>query len=119
MRVELGKFASWGIQARFGADLEAFVQAALLHYTRRLKSKTPPAEIPQMFLERDGPDETVALEVVVAPDIWAALEREAHAQRVPVETVLAHAVFVYLADLDSAVVEELDMGPVPPRTPPG
>ena len=42
MRVALGKFTSWGIQEHFGSELAATVRAALLHYARRLKSKSPP-----------------------------------------------------------------------------
>jgi len=42
-------------------------------------------------------------ELAVDPEIQTKLEREARRQAVQLEQLLVHAVFVYLADLDSGV----------------
>ncbi len=102
MRVALGTFARSGIEARFGTDVPAGAQAALLHYTRRLMSGWPPIGIPRFISGRASGEEEVTVELSVSPEIQAALEREARRHQVPVRQVLEHAVFVYLADLDSA-----------------
>lgn len=102
MRIALGKFARSSIEARFGSDTAAGAQAALLHYTRRLKSGRPPVGIPRLSRGRIPRDTEVAFELAVSEEIQAALKREARRHQVPVGQVLEHAVFVYLADLDSA-----------------
>jgi hypothetical protein len=51
VRVALGTFARAGIEARLGSDVAAAgVQAALLHYTRRLRSGWTPTEFPRLFI---------------------------------------------------------------------
>jgi hypothetical protein len=102
MRVALGKFARSSIEARFGPDIAAGVQAALLHYTRRLKSGRPPVGIPRLSRGPVPLDTGAAFELAVSQDMQAALEREARRHKVPVGQIVEHAVFVYLADLDSA-----------------
>lgn len=116
MKVVLGKFASWGLKARFGTDLAAGVQAALLHYTRRLKSMSPPVGIPRLSRDQPDPGVNVAFELAIAPDVQATLEVEARRYPVPVERVLVHAVLVYLADLDSIADGEPDRGSSPLRS---
>jgi hypothetical protein len=109
MRVSLGKFTSWAVQARFGGDPEAFVQTALLHYTRRLKSKMPPVGVPRLRSEPADADAAITLELAVGPEVLTVLEQQADAYRVPVETVVEHAVYVYLVDLDSASEQSADL----------
>ena len=109
MRVALGKFAISGIEAHFGTDIVAAVQAALLHYTRRLKSRRPPVGVPRCLVQAPRAP-GVAFELTVAPETRAVLEREARRQQVPVGQILVHAVFVYLADLDSPPEGESDAG---------
>lgn len=116
MKVVLGKFASWGLKARYGTDLAAGVQAALLHYTRRLKSRSPPVGIPRLSRDKSDRDPDVAFELAIAPDIQATLECEARSYPVPVERVLVHAVLVYLADLDSISDGDPDRGSFPLRS---
>jgi len=84
--------------------LNAVVQAALTHYTRRLGSHWQPVEMPSFMDARlSGGD---LLELTIAPELEAELEREADKQRVPLEEILRHAVLVYLADLDVAEASE-------------
>ena len=103
MKVALGTFACFCIEARFGPDPAPTVQAALRHYTRRLKSAKPPLPLPAFSRPNSAPDGSGAeFDLAVEPEVQAALEEEAQAQAVRVEQLIAHAVFVYLADLDSA-----------------
>ncbi len=102
MNIALGKFARSGIEARLGTDVAVGVQEALLHYTRRLRSGWPPVGIPQFCRERAAQDPEAEFELAIGPETEAALERDARRQRVSLAQVLTHAVFVYLADLDSA-----------------
>jgi hypothetical protein len=102
MKVALGTFACFCIEARFGPDPAPTVEAALRHYTRRLRSAKPPLP-PPAFSRAAAPDGSGAeFELALEPEVQAALEEEARAQAVQVEQLIAHAVFVYLADLDSA-----------------
>jgi hypothetical protein len=102
VRVALGTFARSGIEAHLGSDLGVAVQAALLHYTRRLDSNRKPPQLPHFCrgrpLETSGAD----FEIPVDPEVQRILEGEARRQGTPVEQLAAHAVFVYLADLDRA-----------------
>lgn len=111
MRVALGTFARSGIKARLGTDIAAGVQAALLHYTRRLRSGWTPVEFPRF--RREHPLETSGadFELSVDPEVRRTLEREARRYAAPVEQLMVHAVFVYLADLDEASERERVAGP--------
>ncbi len=104
MKVALGKFARSSIETRFGADIDAGIQAAVLHYARRLKSAWPPVGIPWFCRGKAAvsSDTVSSLEVLLDPELEEELECEARRNQVPVEQVLTHAVFVYLADMDSA-----------------
>jgi hypothetical protein len=101
MKVALDTFSRSGIEARLGGDMAAGVQAALRHYTQRLGSGRKLPEFPRFRrespLRRSGAD----LELAVDPEILEALEQKARESRgVSVEQLAAHAVLVYLADLD-------------------
>jgi hypothetical protein len=101
MRVDLGKFARSNLESRADGDLVAGVQAALLHYTRRLSSSDRPVDFPRF--RRDGqPPAGDSIEVPVGAATLAALEREAGRQEATVEQLAAHAVMVYLVDLEDA-----------------
>ena len=102
MRVVLGKFARTGIETQLGADLDEGVRAALVHYTRRLKSKWTPLAPPYFSRGQayGGPAEE--FELSVEAETEAALVGEARRHQVHVDEILAHAVLTYLADLDAA-----------------
>lgn len=78
------------------------VRAALLHYTRRLKSEWAPVGPPQFCRGQAPLDAGAAFELTVGPEMEATLKREAYRYQVSVDQILVHAIFVYLADLDSA-----------------
>lgn len=100
MKIALGRFARSGIETRFGADLDAGVQAAALHYTRRLRSARPPVSIPRFC--RGKASRAAGLEIPLSPEVERALKREAYRSGAPIDQVLAHAVFVFLADMEAA-----------------
>lgn len=105
MRVALGTFIRSGIEAHFGSDVRAGIDAALRHYTRRLRSSRPPVGVPAFLRQEGSTGSGDAFDLEIAPEIEAALEREASRQRVSGEALLSHAVLVYLADLDANVGE--------------
>jgi hypothetical protein len=99
VKIALGKFARSGIEELLGSDLHVGVQAALAHYTDRLSSNLKPVRPPDFgWVSVDGTD---TFDLTVAPQLEAALEREALEQRVPLDQILVHAVLVYLADVES------------------
>jgi hypothetical protein len=109
VRITLGGFARISLEALCGSDLRTGAQAALRHYTRRLRSDMPPVALSRSMYER-GPvaprGNVVELELAVPQEVEVALEAEARANQVGLEQVVAHAVFVFLADLDSAPLAE-------------
>jgi hypothetical protein len=102
VKVALGTFTRSGIEARLGTALVAVAEEALAHYMRRLKSARKPVGVPR-FIREHPPDHSEGeIELPIDGEIRATLEREAQKQTVSLERLLVHAVFVYLADLDSA-----------------
>jgi hypothetical protein len=104
VKLVLGTFACSGIKALLGVDTAAGVQAALRHYTQTRGSAERRAEAFPRFLDESSMALSGAdLELTVDPEIQAALEREAReSDGVSVEQIAAHAVLLYLAELDVA-----------------
>jgi hypothetical protein len=103
MKVMLGTFACFCMEARFGPDIGTGVQAAVRHYTRRLRSARKPVEIPRFLRDQSRDDARREFEVSIEPEVQEILEQEAGRRHVYLDQLLSHAVFVYLADLDAAV----------------
>ncbi|HEY5053712.1 MAG TPA: hypothetical protein VII45_09920, partial [Solirubrobacterales bacterium] len=101
VKFALGKFACLCIDSRHGDDLEAGMELALRHYWSRLRSRQAPVGFPDFRrdLEAEGPG--VDLELSVDDEIQAMLGGEARKHGVSVDRMAAHAVFVYLVDLES------------------
>jgi hypothetical protein len=103
VNVSLGKFARAGIEARLGSNLRVAMVAALQHYTRRLKSSRKPVPPPRFYRDWPAQDRAGAtFELQIGPQMHAVLERQARKYHLPLNQVLLHAVFVYLADLDAS-----------------
>lgn len=118
MRIALGTFARLGIEARFGADVEAVVEAALRHYARRSRSQRAPISVPPFRRPDLGIETDLELELSPGEEIETALEAEAAEQGVPLPLLCAHAVLVYLADIDAtgaAASSGPQEGPAPER----
>jgi hypothetical protein len=99
MRVTLGTFARFGIEAHLGADIHAAVHAAVIHYTQGLKSGRAPIGPPPFQMEETR-DTEVALDLAVDRDSRELLEREAARQGTTVNRLASHSVLTYLAELD-------------------
>jgi len=100
MRVALGAFACAGITAHIGGDITAAVEKAAFHYASRLKADRPPIGLPR-FADGPGPEgPEQVIELELASEVEDLLAAEARRQGVAVEQLVAHAVLVYLAELD-------------------
>lgn len=115
MHVSLGKFARAAIEARLGSNVRVGVLAALQHYTRRLRSGLRPVAPPRFFRDLQGRGKVdTTFELQVGRQMRADLERHARWHHVPLNHVLVHAVFVYLADLEASSSEaRLELAPEP------
>lgn len=102
MKVVLGTFACFCIENQLGLDLSTGLQQALRHYSRRLESATKPVALPGFSSDQASDGQAAEFELPVEPEIEAMLMRESRAQEVPIEQLLDHAVFVYMADLDAS-----------------
>lgn len=124
MRVALDIFARSGIETHLGQDLVGGVKAALRHYTRRLGCEDQDLPGFPRFRRELIPDPErrgTELELAVDPAVEAALAHEAREfPGVTVEQLAAHAVMVYLADMDRRD-EASEQGPLamprPTRSP--
>lgn len=101
MRVALEPFARESFES-LGLDPSAGTRAAVRHYLRRLRSQRRPAAIPDFRRGLQvGPPTGVEIEIAVSHEVERALAREAGRQGVPVDLVVNHAAFVYLADMEA------------------
>lgn len=115
MRVRLGKFARTGIETLFGADLAAGVQAALAHYSSRLRCAPGPIGLPPWWCAPETAGGT-DLEVTVESDLEQRFEHESRRQAATVERLVTHAILVYLADVDRATSDDADAEPLTPAS---
>ena len=98
MKVELGKFACFCLESRFGSDLEAGIQNAARYYSRQLHAGSSRSPDPPPGVRAEGP--AVVVEVALGEEVLGPLEREARFRGVDPQQILNQAVFVYAADLD-------------------
>ena len=111
MKVVLGPLAKAGLEDSVGPDIPAAISAALVYYVGKLESGKRPPRFPDFAsvqgnrgggAESSPNDDLDRLEVEVEVDsqVAATLAAEAESQGVGVEELAAHAVLVYLAELD-------------------
>lgn len=101
VKITLGKLAKEGIEAHSGGDAAACVQTALLYYADRLQSARPPIPPPRFLDELHSCGAVEIVDPAIDAETQATLESEAHRRRTSVEELSAHAVLVYLAELDA------------------
>jgi hypothetical protein len=98
VNVELGKTACSGLEGHFGADLAGGTRKALLHYAYKLKTGRRPIAAPRFLESTAAP--AAKFDLTLDRDTEAVLAQEAREQRTTVTRLAAHAVLVYLAELD-------------------
>ena len=98
VRVELGKFACRGLEGHFGGDVATGVRKALLHYAYKLKAGRRPVAAPRFL--RSEPAAHGKFELTLDRETETLLAQEADRQRTTPGRLAAHAVLVYLAELD-------------------
>lgn len=99
-KVALGPLARSEMETHFGGDLAAGVKAALVHYTRRLRSARKPIDAPRADKIYEPSTAKTDLEFDLEAEIEEVLVCEGRRQNVSLDRLIAHAIFVYLADLD-------------------
>jgi hypothetical protein len=100
MKIALGKFASSGIETHLGPDIPAGVRTATFHYVAQLRSGRPPTPFPRFISNLRPSEPGIDVEMTVDAETEALLEREARRQRTTASDLVAHAVLVYLAELE-------------------
>jgi len=100
VKVPLGTFACNGIEAFLDADVTACVRAALSDFTQRLESGGAPIDLPGASLEAGSAEPATSVEITLDEHGWRLLRGEARRQGTTVSRLSAHAVLVYLAELD-------------------
>ncbi len=88
-------------EASTGAGVACAVRAAVRHYVRESKEGRA-APFPRFARNRISDGALLDVDLKLDSETKLALEREATWQHVAIEQLLAHAMFVYLADVDSA-----------------
>lgn len=96
MRVSLGTFAYSCIEARFGEDVDATVEAALDRYADRIESGTQDLPMPIFWFGRAVTEAQFDIDIDVDSRKRRLLEVEARRQELTIEQLLTHAVFLYL-----------------------
>jgi len=98
VNVELGKLACSGLEGHFGTDLTVGARKALLHYAYKLKVGRTPIAAPR-FLGAPSAAE-VKVELTLDRETEALLAQEAERLQITTSRLAAHAVLVYLAELE-------------------
>lgn len=98
VNVELGKLACQGLEGHFGEDVLGGARKALLHYAYKLKAGRRPIAAPR-FLRAERVT-WAQFDLTLDRDTEALLAQEARRQRTTMSRLAAHAVLVYLAELD-------------------
>jgi hypothetical protein len=100
MQVGLGPFARQGLEDRLGPDLQAGVEVALLYFLGKERSNRSLPPFPS-FLQNEHFEDPVALfDLDVGPEVEGMLSGEAERRQITVDRLIAHCVFIYLAELD-------------------
>jgi hypothetical protein len=105
MKVIVGPFALWGIQAQVGSDVGAAIETALTHYARRLRSGRPPSEVPAFRRDGDAPEPEQGgrvFNLAVDEGTDRVLRYEAERQGTSLDRLVDHTIMVFLADMERA-----------------
>ena len=98
VNVELGKLACSGLEGHFGNSVSAGTRKALLHYAYKLKVGRRPVAAPRFLRAETSPQ--MKFDLTLDRETEALLAEEARRQQTTISRLAAHAVLVYLAELD-------------------
>jgi hypothetical protein len=99
MKMVIGTFLAVAIELN-GGDLRALASSALIHYRDALDADEPQIRVPALLA---APVRRLTeVDLTIEPALERLLRTEAAKQQVAVESLLSHAIFLYLADLDRA-----------------
>jgi hypothetical protein len=100
MQVGLSPFARRGLEDRSGPDLRAGVEVALLYFLGKQQSGRDVPDFPS-FLHSASFEEPVArFDLDFGPGVEGLLAGEAKRRHITVDRLVAHCVFIYLAEFD-------------------
>lgn len=105
IRVTLGAFARSGVESYFGGDVLSGVQAAVVHYVRRLRAGRIPMRPPGFITGLGQTGSVFAVEMTVDAEDEAVFAAQARTCGTTVEQLALHAVLLYLAELEFFGVE--------------
>jgi hypothetical protein len=83
----------------------------LLHYTQRIESDLKPVSFPR-FCHSAPIDAAAVLDIPLDPEVQQSIEQEVERQGASLEQLTAHAVLVYLADLDRSPERKIESEPL-------
>jgi len=98
VNVQLGELACRGLEGHFGSDLPNGAGKALIHYAYKLRMRRRPIAPPRFL--GDPPPPQAIFDLTLDSETEAVLTEEALEQHVTMSRLAAHAVFVYLAELE-------------------
>lgn len=102
VRVSLGTFACSCIEARFGGDADAAIEAALDRYADRIEAHAEDLPVPHFWLEREETEALVERDVQLDSRRCRLFEGEARERDLTLEQLLTHAVFLHLGNFPAS-----------------
>ncbi len=100
VKIELGTFATASVEANLGCDVLTGLQLAVTDYVRKLEVGAAPTSIPCLPAGTPPAESKRGFELPLDGSTLTTLRSEAAREGVSVSRLAAHAVFVYLAELD-------------------
>jgi hypothetical protein len=85
---------------RCGLSIATFMERAAGRYVTDPDRYRSSWKVPRFLTESPERAGDRSVDVELDPELWSALEREASAQGVPIELIVAHAAIVLAAELD-------------------
>lgn len=105
MQVGLGPFARQGLEDQLGSDLQAGVEVALLYFLGKERSNRGLPSFPSFLQNVHFEDPVALVDLDVGPEVEGMLTGEAERRHITVDRLIAHCVFIYLAELDRVEAE--------------
>jgi hypothetical protein len=105
MEVGLSPFAKRGLEDRLGPDLQAGVEVALLFFLGKQQSAREVPDFPSFLQNAQFEDSVARLDLNFGAEVEGILVGEARRRQITVDRLIAHCVYLYLAELDRVEAE--------------